>query len=124
MPEHCFAPIPHAPVQTPIEHVCPEQATGASHAPATHVCTPPAAHCVLPFMHTPHVPVSLQNGVAVGHAVAAPHAPVASHVSTPLPMHRSACGLHTPWHAPPTHALFVQAAPMFWYCPPTHTCGC
>ncbi len=44
------------------------------------------------------------------HAAAVPHAPVRSHVSTPLPEHWVLPGAHTPWHAPFTQACAAQSA--------------
>jgi hypothetical protein len=43
------------------------------------------------------------------HGIGGPHAPVASHVCTP-PLGEQVVepGLHTPWQAPETHALFMH----------------
>jgi hypothetical protein len=38
------------------------------------------------------------------HGVLLPHAPLDEHVSTLLPVHRVAFGVHTPVQLPPTHA--------------------
>jgi hypothetical protein len=42
------------------------------------------------------------------HGAAAPHAPVESHVCTPLPEHCVAPGEHAPAHAPLTHAWLAH----------------
>ena len=46
----------------------------------------------------------------VGHGTALPHWPLALHVSTALePEHCVAPGVHTPVHAPATHAWLTHA---------------
>jgi hypothetical protein len=43
------------------------------------------------------------------HAAGAPHVPFEAHVSSPLPEHCVAPGVHEPAHAPATHAEFEHA---------------
>jgi hypothetical protein len=125
LPEHVDVPGVHVPAHAPIAHTPTVQATGLSHAPFEHVCTPPVVeHCVLMSEHTPHTPAPLQKGVAAGQAAAAPHDPFVAQVSTPLPEHLCCCGLHMPWHVPATHAWLVHAAPMSCHWPATQLCGC
>ncbi len=53
-----------------------------------------------------------------------PHWPLLPHVCTPLPEHCVAPGVHTPVHAPFTHAWLVQE-PAFDHVPVAlHVCGC
>jgi len=94
----------HAP---PTQDSVAAQATAAPHAPAaSHVCTPPALHCVDPGWHTPvHVP----RLHTYAHAVLFCHTPVTSHVCATSPLHCLVPGTHTPVQAPPTHAWFVHA---------------
>jgi hypothetical protein len=58
------------------------------------------------------------------HAAAEPHVPLALHVSTPLPEHCVAPGVHDPVHAPLTHAWFVQALAFCQVPVALHVCGC
>jgi hypothetical protein len=68
-----------------------------------HVSTPLPEHRVAPGVQTPVQALPTQAWPEQG--VAAPHWPVALHVSVAaLPEHCTAPGTHTPWHEPPTQA--------------------
>jgi hypothetical protein len=60
--------------------------------------------------HAPLAQVASALATDVVQATALPHSPVESHVSTPLPAHCVAPGVHTPVQAPPTHAWLTQGA--------------
>jgi hypothetical protein len=55
-----------------------------------------------------HVPVTQAE---LTQAVAEPHWPFEPQICTPLPEHCVAPGVHTPVHAPLTHAWFEQVVP-------------
>lgn len=52
-----------------------------------------------------------------------PQAPLEEHVSTLLPVHRVAFGVHTPVQLPPTHAWFEHAEPFCQTPPESQVCG-
>jgi hypothetical protein len=59
LPEHCFWPGVHVPVQTPPLHDWLHAAAEPQLPFAPHVSTPLAEHCVAPGTHTPvHVPIA------------------------------------------------------------------
>ncbi len=135
-PPHLVVPLVHALVQHEAEPGLPEQAppvhvevADAYQQPCAswaHVASVvPLAHDgpALPAMeqigsvttqvHTaaPALPPPVQLWCAP-HAVAMPQAPVVSHFCGPLAEHLVSPGVHTPWHAPPTHAWFTHGAGM------------
>lgn len=61
------------------------QSTGFPHWPAVHVWSPLPEHCVVPAVQTPEHCAPVQAPLA--HAWGAPHVPVPSQVSRPVPMH-------------------------------------
>jgi hypothetical protein len=56
-----------------------------------------------------HVPVQAPAAHAYGHIVGEPHVPSEAQVWTALPTHSALPGVHTPVHAPFTHAWLVHA---------------
>jgi hypothetical protein len=106
-------------------------ATAAPQLPPVHVWIDEVpAHCVAPAAHVPWhdaVPVPMTH-VAAPQDTAVPHAPVLSHVCTPLLMHCVSPGAQAPWQTPETHACPVHvvgvpqlpvashdATPLLWH---------
>lgn len=65
---------------------------------------------LVPEAQLAHAP-AVQVCVCAVHADALPHVPLAVHVWTALPAHCVEPGVHTPVHAPATHADAVQVTP-------------
>jgi hypothetical protein len=73
------------PVQTPLMHVEPLQATAVPQVPLDwHVCTPLPEHCVAPGVHTPVQAPAWHTYV---QAVVPPKVPSDWQVWTLLPLH-------------------------------------
>jgi hypothetical protein len=89
-----------------------------------HSCTRLLLQRCCPGPHTP-VQAPLAQVRLAAHATGAPHRPLASHVSTPLPEHCAAVGLHSPVHVPVAAAqTYSQTAPSFCQAPaPSHSWG-
>jgi hypothetical protein len=60
--------------------------------------------------------------VPLMHVTGEPQAPIELHVSTPLPEHCTAPGVHTPMQTPFTHAWFVQGTALPQAPLPLHVC--
>jgi hypothetical protein len=60
VPEHCFVPGTHTPVQAPETHADPTHGEGVPHSPLDeHVSIPLFEHCLAPGVHTPvHAPLT------------------------------------------------------------------
>lgn len=65
---------------------------------------------LVPEAQLAHAP-AVQVCVCAVHADALPHVPLALHVCTALPEHCVEPGVHTPVHAPETHADAVHVTP-------------
>jgi hypothetical protein len=79
-------------------------------------------HWLVPETQTP-VQTPLTH-VELEHATAVPHAPLESHVWTPLPEHCTAPGVQVPVHAPPTQAWFEHAVAFCHVPVAEQVCGC
>jgi hypothetical protein len=101
------------PLHSPLAHEPLAQATGVLQLPvASQVWTPAPEHCVVPGTQTPvHLPATQ---AVPAHAMPAPQAPLAVHVSTLLPCgeHCVVPGAHEPVQAPATHASSPQSMAM------------
>jgi hypothetical protein len=60
-------------------------------------------------VHAPLLQLAVAWATPVVHATAEPQAPLALHVSTPLPEHVVWLGAQTPAQAPETHVWFTHA---------------
>ena len=79
MPEHCFAPGVHTPVQAPLTHADDTQVAEVPHVPLVEqVCTPLFEHCFAPGVHTPVQVPPTQAWFM--HVVPFCQVPLASHV--------------------------------------------
>ena len=133
MVEHCVAPGVHTPVHAPLAHAWLTHGTEVPHVPvAPHVWTASPEHCDAPGLQATHAPPR-QTVAAPLQARAAPHCPVALHVSTPpappssappappssaSPEHCVTPGVQTPAHAPPVQTyVHGDGAPQ---APPEH----
>jgi hypothetical protein len=104
--------------------VVPPHGGWSTHWPVElHTCGVLPEQPTAPELHVPTQAPFTQ--VAFRQASGEPHAPAASHVSTPLSEHRVSCGAQSPTQAPAEHAWCEQAGPFDIQAPlESQICGC